>query len=128
MRPTWSEPLASPFGCVSLAEASSSRAEFAAPAETTTMSPRNVFGSPSWVTSTPVTVEPAASVVSLVTSAFVSSVTLGCSRAGRTPKISASDLPWTSDGKPSQVAHRMHGLNGMFVSWRRTPHGAWNGW
>ena len=56
------------------------------------------------------------------------SVTLGCSSAGRTPKISASDLAWTSDGKPSQVAQRMHGLLTMSFSSSRTPHGAWNGW
>ena len=70
---------------------------------------------------------PAASVVSLVTVAFVSSVTFGCLRAGRTPKISASDLACTSDGNPSHVAQRMHGLFGMSPSSSRTPHGAWNG-
>jgi hypothetical protein len=59
---------------------------------------------------------------------LVSSVTLVWAIAGRTPKISASALPWTSDGKPSQVWQRMHGLNGMAPSSRRTPHGAWNGW
>ncbi len=82
---------------------------------------------PSRSTSTPVTVVPAASVVSFVARAFVTSVTLGCFSAGRTPKISASDFAWTSDGKPSQVAQRMHGLLTMSFSSRRTPHGAWNG-
>ena len=38
MRPTWSEPFASPSGCASLADASSSRALLAAPQETTTRS------------------------------------------------------------------------------------------
>ena len=82
---------------------------------------------PSRSTSTPVTVVPAASVVSFVARAFVSSVTFGCLSAGRTPKISASDFAWTSDGKPSQVAQRMHGLLTMSFSSSRTPHGAWNG-
>jgi hypothetical protein len=42
LRPTWSEPFASPRGCLSDADASSSLALFAAPQETTTRSPWNV--------------------------------------------------------------------------------------
>src|SRR6187551_3726493 len=55
LRPTWSEPLASPFGCLSLPEASSSLAVFAAPHATTTSSPAKVSVSPSRSTTTPVT-------------------------------------------------------------------------
>jgi hypothetical protein len=48
-------------------------------------------------------------VASLTTFAFVSSVTFGCSSAGRTPSTSASDFAWTRHGKPSHVAQRTHG-------------------
>ena len=59
---------------------------------------------------------------------FVSSVTFGCSSAGRTPSTSASDFPWTAHGKPSQFVQRTQMLYGMLASFSRTPHGAWNGW
>ena len=59
---------------------------------------------------------------------FVSSVTFGCSSAGRTPSTSASDLPCTAQGKPSQFVQRTQALYGRFASFRRTPQGAWNGW
>ena len=42
--------------------------------------------------------------------AFVSSVTFGCSSAGRTPSTSASDLACTRHGKPSQFVQRTHAL------------------
>ena len=61
-------------------------------------------------TTTPVTVEPAASVSRRTTSAFVSSVTFACSSAGRTPRTSASDLACTTHGKPSQVPQRTQRL------------------
>src|SRR4029450_2003357 len=35
---------------------------------------------------------------------------------------------WTRQGKPSQVGQRTHVLYGMFASFSRMPHGAWNGW
>ncbi len=128
MRPTWSEPLASPFGCWSLADASSSLAVLAAPQATTTMSAAKRSVSPSRSTTTAATSFPDPFVSSLTTRAFVSSVTFGCSSAGRTPSTSASDLAWTRQGKPSHVAQRMQWLYGRFVSVSRTPHGAWNGW
>ena len=74
------------------------------------------------------TAVPAAFVSSLTACAFVSSVTLECSSAGRTPSTSASDFAWTRHGKPSQVAQRMQVLYGRFASFSRIPHGAWNGW
>ncbi len=61
-------------------------------------------------------------------SAFVSSVTLSCSSAGRTPSTSASDFACTRHGKPSHVAQRTQALWGMSSSASITPHGAWNGW
>ena len=67
---------------MSLAEASSSLAEFAAPHETTTMSAAYVSRSPSRSTSTSVTAVPAGLVRSATARAFVSSVTFGCSSAG----------------------------------------------
>ena len=69
-----------------------------------------------------------AAVSSLTACAFVSSVTFGCSIAGRTPKTSASDLPCTAHGKPSQFTQRTQAEYGMFASFSRIPHGAWNGW
>ena len=84
--------------------------------------------SPSRSTTTPVTAEPAGFVSSLTTWAFVNRVTLSCSRAGRTPSTSASDLPWTTQGKPSQFIQRTQALCGMSRSARRIPQGAWNGW
>ena len=71
---------------------------------------------------------PAAFVSSFTAFAFVSSVTFGCSSAGRTPSTSASDFPCTAQGKPSQFMQRTQALYGMFASFSRTPHGAWNGW
>jgi hypothetical protein len=75
-----------------------------------------------------VTAVPAALVSSRTAIASVSRVTLGYSRAGRTPTTSASDFACTRHGKPSQVGHRTHVLYGMFASLSMIPHGAWNGW
>ena len=112
---------------LSVADASSSLALFAAPQETTTRSAVNVSVWPPCSTTTPVTAVPAAFVSSRTASASVSSVTFGCSSAGRTPITSASDLACTRHGKPSQLSQRTHALNGMLASSSRIPHGAWNG-
>ena len=129
MRPSWSDPLDRPFGCLSLAEASSSLAEFAAPHETTTMSAAYVSRSPSRSTSTSVTAVPAGLVRSARARAFVSSVTFGVlERRAARPSTSASDLACTRHGKPSQVPQRTQWLYGMFASFSITPQGAWNGW
>jgi hypothetical protein len=87
-----------------------------------------VSWSPSWLATTPVTTVPAGLVSSRTASALVTRVTLGCSRAGRTPSTSASDLAWTRHGKPSQVPQRTQVLNGGLASSSMTPQGAWNGW
>ena len=71
--------------------------------------------------------EPSSFVSSFTALAFVSSSTFGCSSAGRTPSTSASDFPCTAQTNPSQFAQRTHALYGMFDSFRRIPHGAWNG-
>ena len=92
------------------------------------MSPAKRSVAPSRSTTTSVTAVPAAFVSSFTACAFVSSVTFGCSSAGRTPSTSASDFPCTAHGKPSQFAQRTQALYGMFASVSRTPHGAWNGW
>ena len=83
---------------------------FAAPQASTTRSPEYVSRSPLCSTTTSVTAVPSAFVSSLTTCALVSSSTFECSRAGRTPSTSASDLPWTAQGKPSQFAQRTHAL------------------
>ena len=98
MRPTWSDPFASPCGCLSLAELSKILALLAAPAEITTMSPVYTSRSPPRVTTTPVTVRPEGSVSSLVTSAPHTSVTFSRPRTGRTAITSASDLACTRHG------------------------------
>ena len=84
--------------------------------------------SPSRSTTTSVTAVPAGLVSSLTARAFRSSVTLSCSRAGRTPSTSASDLACSGHGKPSQALHFTQMLYGRFASLTRMPHGAWNGW
>ena len=99
----------------------------AAPQATTTTLPENRSSAPSRSTTTSVTAVPGSFVTSLVTLAFVRSVTFGWSSAGRTPSTSASDFAWTRHGKPSQVAQRMQVENGGFDSSSMTPHGAWNG-
>ena len=109
------------------AESRSSLAVFAAPQASTTRSAENVFVSPSCSTTTPLTVEPPSAVSSFKAVAFVSSSTFGCSSAGRTPSTSASDLPWTTHGKPSQFAQRTQWLFGRFDSLSRIPQGAWKG-
>ena len=101
---------------------------FAAPHETTTMSPVTVSRSPARSTTTPVTAVPAAFVSSRTAMAFVHSSTFACLSAGRTARTSASDLACTRHGKPSQVAQRTHALFGMSSSPSITPQGAWNGW
>ena len=78
----------------------------AAPQATTTMSPAYRSVSPSRSTTTSVTAVPAGLVSSFTARAFRSSVTLACSRAGRTPITSASDLACSGHGKPSQSAQR----------------------
>ena len=110
LRPTWSEPLARPFGCLSLADSWSSFAEFAAPHETTTTSPAYLSVSPSRSTTTSVTAVPASFVSSLTAFAFLSRVTFGCSSAGLTAMTSASDLACTRQGKPSQSGQRTQRL------------------
>ena len=112
---------------MSLADCNSSLAVLAAPHATTTTSPANRSSAPSRSTTTSVTAVPGSFVTSLVTLAFVRSVTFGWSSAGRTPSTSASDFAWTRHGNPSQVAQRMHVLNGGLDSSSMTPHGAWNG-
>jgi hypothetical protein len=112
---------------LSFAERSRSFAEFAAPHETTTTSPWMCSSPPSWETTTSVTSVPSPFVPSSTASAFVRSVTLGCSSAGRTPSTSASDFACTRHGKPSHSAQRMHVLNAGFASSTMIPHGAWNG-
>ena len=77
-------------------------AELAAPQATTTMSPGYRSVSPSRSATTWVTAVPAGLVSSFTTRAFRIRVTLACSRAGRTPATSASDLACSGHGKPSQ--------------------------
>ena len=74
---------------------SSSLAVLAAPQASTTTSAAYVSVSPSRSTTTPFTARAGALVSSFTACAFVSSVTFGCSSAGRTPNTSASDLPCT---------------------------------
>ena len=100
----------------------------AAPHAATTMSAAKLSVWPSRSTTTAETSFPEPFVSSLTTLAFVSSVTFGCSSAGRTPSTSASDFACTRQGNPSQVVQRMQWLYGRFVSVSLTPHGAWNGW
>ena len=92
------------------------------------MSPAYVSRTPSRSTTTPVTAVPRALVSSRTASEFVSSVTLGCSSAGRTASTSASDFACTRQGNPSQVEQRTQRPNGMLASSSITPQGAWNGW
>ena len=127
MRPSWSEPLDRPFGCLSLAEASSSLAEFAAPHETTTMSAAYVSRSPSRSTSTSVTAVPAGLVRSASARAFVSSVTFGCSSAGPHAEHLGVGLGVHQAREAVTVAQRTQLLYGMFASFSITPQGAWNG-
>ena len=100
----------------------------AAPHAATTMSAAKRSVWPSTSTTTAETSFPDPFVSSLTTRAFVSSVTLACSSAGRTPSTSASDLAWIRQGNPSHVVQRMQWLYGRLLSVSRTPHGAWNGW
>ena len=83
--------------------ASSSLAEFAAPHETTTMSA--AVGLALAVALDDDLGDRRARGVGLQLDGLgvVSSVTFGCSSAGRTASTSASDLAWTRQGKPSQV-------------------------
>ena len=74
------------------------------------------------------TAVPEGLVSSLIACVFVSSVTLACSSAGRTPNTSASDFACTRQGKPSHVWQRMHVLCGLSSSTSLIPQGAWNGW
>src|SRR5262249_20186606 len=121
-------PLARPFGCLSVADRRSSFAEFTAPADTTMMSPAYRSSWPSCDTTTWVTAVPAELVSSRTACASISNVTFGYSRAGRTPSVSPSDFACSGHGKPSQLLHFTHVLNGMFASLSMTPQGAWNGW
>ena len=100
----------------------------AAPQARTTIPPAYRSVPPSRSTTTSVTAVPASLVSSFTTLLLVSSVTFGCSSAGRTPSTSASDFPCTAHGKPSQFWHRTQALCGMSFSASRMPHGAWNGW
>src|SRR5436305_682229 len=101
-------PLARPFGCLSFHERRSRAAELTAPQDTTTMSADRRIVSPSFSTTTPVTVLPVGSVSSRATYAVVIRLTLGWVRAGSTPHTCASALASTRQGNPSQVLHRMH--------------------
>src|SRR5216684_2825209 len=102
-----SEPLASPRGCRSLAERSSSAAELMAPAETTTTSAEYVSVASPRFTTRRVTSRPDAPVSSFVTWALVSRVTFGSRSAGSTQTTWASDLAPTRHGWPSQVSRRV---------------------
>ena len=108
---------------------SSNSAVCAAPQETTTMPPRKVSADHpfSAVYHDPVTAVPSALVLSLITFAWMSRVTLPCSSAGRTASTSESDLAWTTQGNPSQSMQRTQRLYGMFASLSMMPHGEWNG-
>src|SRR5262249_35733417 len=101
-------------------------------AQTATMSPVYTSGAPPRVTTTPVTVRPAGSVSSRVTSAPVSNVTLACPSSGRTAMTSASDLACTRHGYPSHQVHRMHALRhaprGRWASPSMIPEGPGSGW
>src|SRR5207245_9762132 len=89
-RPTGAEPWASPWGCLSLRDIKSRLAEFTAPQDTTTISPRKTSGAPATSATTCVTAVPAAFVSSFTALALRSSVTLANSRAGRTTTHSAT--------------------------------------
>ena len=82
----------------------------AAPHDTTTMSAEYSSRRSPCITTTRVTWRPPASVSSFTARAFVSSVTFGCSSAGRTAITSASDFACTRQGKPSQVPQRTQRL------------------
>ena len=97
-RPTTPEPLPSPSGWRSLAEASSSAAELIAPADTTTMSAEYVSACPSRSATTRVTARPRPSVSRRMTRALVRSVTFGYRSAGSTHTTWASALPLTRHG------------------------------
>jgi hypothetical protein len=113
---------------LSFAELSSSFAVFAAPQATTTTSAVYRSLSPLCPTTTSVTAVPAGFVSSFSACAFVNSVTLECSSAGRTPISSASDFACTAQGNPSQLMQRTQRLYGMFCSLSLIPFGEWNGW
>src|SRR5207253_6524062 len=109
-RPTTSELLANPRGCLSLAERSSSAAELMAPQETTTRSAEQVSRLPLRSTTTPFTSRPVASVSNRFTSEFVSKVTLECLIASSMHTTCESDLAPTRQANPSQVLQRMQRL------------------
>ena len=99
-RPTISELLARPLGCLSLALSSSSAAELMAPQQTAMMSPENVvfFPEPSSSASTASTAVPVAFVSRRVTLACVIRVTFGRCMIWRMQLISASDFACTRHG------------------------------
>ena len=70
------------------------------------MSPAYRTVSPSCSATTPVTAVPAGLVSSFTARALRTKVMLACSRAGRTPQVSASALACSGHGNPSQSAHR----------------------
>ena len=121
-------PFASPLGCLSLADISSSLAVLAAPQETTTMSPWIVSVLPSTSTMTSVTDVPPEFVLSLSARALRSKVTFGNWSAGRMPMTSASDFACTRQGNPSQVWQRIQVLKAISCSFIITPQGAGKGW
>src|SRR5437764_12062940 len=122
-----SELLASPRGCLSLAERKSRAAELIAPHETTTTSAEYVSRLPPRSTITLFTSRPDEFVSSLFTSEFVRRVTLECLIASSTHTTCASDFAPTRHEKPSQVLQRMQRLLCGFFSSSMTPTGTWNG-
>src|SRR6266446_9196784 len=122
-----SELLASPRGCLSLAERNSSAAELIAPHETTTTSAEKISTLPLCSTTTLFTSRPDESVSNRFTSEFVSKVTLECLIASSMHTTCASDLAPTRQAKPSQVLQRMQRLLCGFFSSSMTPTGTWKG-
>src|SRR6266545_7798459 len=107
-RPTSPDEFASPRGCLSFFDRSSSAAEFTAPHETTTSEASTRTISPARSTSTACTVRPHGSVNSLFAFAFVHRVTLGRLMAGRTQQTSASLFACTLQTNELHVLQRMH--------------------
>src|SRR6266851_9688464 len=122
-----SELLASPRGCLSLAERKRSAAELIAPHETTTTSAEYISRLPPRSTTTLFTSRPDESVSNRFTSEFVRRVTLECLIASSMQTTCASALAPTRQEKPSQVLQRMQRLLCGFFSSSMTPTGTWKG-
>ena len=80
---------------------------------------------------TPVTLRPESSVSKRCTLAPVINVTLSLDSTGSTQMTWASDLAFSTHGKPSTRSQRMHTLvcaaRPGSTSWRLTPIGRWKG-